>query len=159
MGVCEFEAECTGPRAVTYKTPPRESPTSMGMARSPRATTSRARQRSDQPASQTKDYIRASSDFVLAANTCPQVPYNYLRGQAFYQLDTRVRRTVKFGEKDSTPGADFVRHSTSPTGRIRRNYQGNIRSATLTKRQFHHRLRRDCAEILFRRHLAPTASL
>jgi outer membrane cobalamin receptor len=35
----------------------------------------------------------------LSANTCQQVPYNAVRGQDFFQLDLRVSRTFRFGEK------------------------------------------------------------
>jgi hypothetical protein len=52
-----------------------------------------------------------------------------LRGEAFFQLDTRVSRTFKFGEKARL---ELIFQAFDLTNRANfgGNYQGNIRSAT-----------------------------
>jgi hypothetical protein len=47
----------------------------------------------------TKAYSAAQLQACIAANTCQQVPYDFLRGNAFFQLDTRFSKTLKFVEK------------------------------------------------------------
>jgi len=47
----------------------------------------------------TKTYTAAQLRACLATGDCYQVPYDNMRGQAFFQLDTRFSKTVKFGDK------------------------------------------------------------
>jgi hypothetical protein len=47
----------------------------------------------------TKAFSAAQLQACIAGGTCHQVPYDFLRGNAFFQLDTRVSKTLKFGEK------------------------------------------------------------
>jgi len=47
----------------------------------------------------TAAYTGAQLQSCIAANTCHEVPYNSQRGAPFFQLDTRVSRIFKFGEK------------------------------------------------------------
>lgn len=77
----------------------------------------------------TKSYTAPQLQACLAANTCRQVPFNYLRGAAFFQLDTRVSRTVRFGEKMKL---ELIFQAFDLTNRANfgANYQGNIRSPT-----------------------------
>ena len=77
----------------------------------------------------TKAYTTGQLQACLAANTCHQVPYDYLRGERFYQLDTRVSRTFRFGEKARL---ELIFQAFDLTNRpnFGANYQGNIRSAT-----------------------------
>jgi len=77
----------------------------------------------------TKGYNQGQLQACLAANTCHQVPYDYLRGEAFFQLDTRFSRTFKFGEK---PKLELIFQAFDLTNHANfgANYQGNIRSAT-----------------------------
>jgi hypothetical protein len=77
----------------------------------------------------TKGYTTGQLQGCLAASTCHQVPYNYLRGEAFYQLDTRVSRTFRFGEKARLE-VIFQAFDLTNRANFGANYQGNIRSAT-----------------------------
>ena len=77
----------------------------------------------------TKGYTTGQLQGCLAASTCHQVPYNYLRGEAFYQLDTRVSRTFRFGEKARLE-VIFQAFDVTNRANFGANYQGNIRSAT-----------------------------
>jgi len=47
----------------------------------------------------TKDFSAAQFQSCLAAATCKELHFNDLRGQAFFQLDTRVTKMIKFGER------------------------------------------------------------
>jgi hypothetical protein len=47
----------------------------------------------------TASYTATQLQSCIAANTCHQVPYDSLRGAAFFQLDARVSRTINFGER------------------------------------------------------------
>ncbi len=49
----------------------------------------------------TAAYTAAQLPACIAANTCQQVPYNYLRGENFFQLDARFGRFFRFGERAS----------------------------------------------------------
>jgi hypothetical protein len=77
----------------------------------------------------TKAYTTPQLQACLTANTCHQVPYDYLRGEAFFQLDTRLSRTFKLGEK---PRLELIFQAFDLTNRANfgANYQGNIRSTT-----------------------------
>ena len=47
----------------------------------------------------TKAYTAAQLRACLATGDCYQVPFNNMRGQATFQLDTRFSKTVRLGEK------------------------------------------------------------
>jgi hypothetical protein len=63
----------------------------------------------------------------LAANTCHQLPFDYLRGENFFQLDARVSRMFKFGERAKL---ELIFQAFDITNRANfgASYQGNIRS-------------------------------
>jgi len=47
----------------------------------------------------TKTFSAGQLQACIAGNTCHQVQYDFLRGNTFFQLDTRFSKTVKFGER------------------------------------------------------------
>jgi hypothetical protein len=47
----------------------------------------------------TKAFSAADLRACLAGNTCHQVPFGNLRGNPFFELDTRLSKNFKFGEK------------------------------------------------------------
>jgi len=47
----------------------------------------------------TSGFSSAQLQACIAGGTCHQVPYNFLRGNTFFQLDTRLSKTLKFGER------------------------------------------------------------
>jgi hypothetical protein len=47
----------------------------------------------------TKAYTVAQLNSCLSANTCSQVGYDAARGENFFQLDARVSKSIRFGEK------------------------------------------------------------
>lgn len=78
---------------------------------------------------ETAGYTAAQLQACIAANTCHQVPYNYLRGEDFFQLDVRLAKTIKFGEK---PRLQLIFQAFDLTNRANfgSSYSGNIRAAT-----------------------------
>ncbi len=75
----------------------------------------------------TKDFNAAQLRSCLAAGTCHQAPFDSLRGQPFFQLDTRISRSFKFGE---TPKLTLIFQAFDLTNRANfgNNYVGNIRA-------------------------------
>ena len=65
----------------------------------------------------------------LADGSLKQLGYNTLRGQAFFQLDLRVSKTFKFGEKHRV---EFLSQFFDLTNRANfgGNFNGNIRTAS-----------------------------
>jgi hypothetical protein len=47
----------------------------------------------------TSGYTAAQLNACITANTCHQVPYNYLRGERFFQLDARFARFFTFRDR------------------------------------------------------------
>ena len=47
----------------------------------------------------TSGYTAAQLNACITANTCHQVPYNYLRGEQFFQLDARFARFFTFRDR------------------------------------------------------------
>jgi len=84
----------------------------------------------DQPTNMlaTAAFSTAQLQACLAANTCHQVAYDNLRGENFFQLDTRFSKTLKFGERMKL---DLIFQAFDLTNRANfgATYQGNIRSA------------------------------
>src|ERR1700722_17840306 len=65
----------------------------------------------------------------IAGNTCEQLPYNYLRGADFFQLDARVGRIFRIKERMKLElffqAFDMTNHANFGT-----SYGGNIRTST-----------------------------
>ncbi|HYM06187.1 MAG TPA: carboxypeptidase regulatory-like domain-containing protein [Terriglobales bacterium] len=76
----------------------------------------------------TKSLSAASLRACLTAGSCYQVPYDNLRGKIFFQLDTRVSKTVKLGERARL---ELIFQAFDLTNRANfgNNYVGNIRSS------------------------------
>jgi outer membrane receptor protein involved in Fe transport len=68
----------------------------------------------------------------LAAGTCKQVGFDSLRGQAFFQLDTRLSKDVKFGERAKLT-LIFQAFDLTNRANFGNNFDGNIRNATFGK--------------------------
>ncbi|MCG3163797.1 MAG: hypothetical protein JMDDDDMK_05248 [Acidobacteria bacterium] len=79
-----------------------------------------------------KDTSLANLRACLAAGTCVQAPYNNLRGQAFFQLDSRFSKTIKFGEKANLR-LIFQAFDLTNRANFGNNFDGNIRSGTFGK--------------------------
>ena len=77
----------------------------------------------------TSGYTAAQLQACIAANTCHQVPYDFLRGENFFQLDTRVSKTLRFGEKMRL---ELIFQAFDLTNRANfgASYGGNIRAST-----------------------------
>jgi hypothetical protein len=76
----------------------------------------------------TKAYTTAQLQACLAANTCHQLPYNYLRGEDFFQLDARFSRTFKIRERAKVD-VFFQAFDLTNRANFGASYQGSIRSA------------------------------
>jgi hypothetical protein len=74
-------------------------------------------------------YTATQLQACIAGGTCHQVPYNFLRGEDFFQLDARVSKTLKFGEKARL---ELIFQAFDLTNRANfgTTYGGNIRTAT-----------------------------
>lgn len=68
----------------------------------------------------------------LAAGTCRQAPFNNLRGQEFFQLDTRLSKDIKFGDR-ATLKLIFQAFNLTNRANFGNNFNGNIRSASFGK--------------------------
>jgi hypothetical protein len=75
----------------------------------------------------TAGYTAAQLTACIAANTCSQVPYNFLRGADFFQLDTRVGKFFKFGEQAKLE-LFFQAFDLTNRANFGTSYGGNIRS-------------------------------
>jgi len=77
----------------------------------------------------TAGYNAAQLNACIAANTCSQVPYNYLRGENFFQLDSRFGKFFRFGERARLEmfmqAFDLTNRANFGTA-----YGGNIRTST-----------------------------
>jgi Carboxypeptidase regulatory-like domain/TonB dependent receptor len=75
----------------------------------------------------TKNYTTAQLQACLTANTCHQVGYDNMRGATFFQLDTRVSKQLKFGERAKL---DLIFQAFDLTNRANfgATFQGNIKS-------------------------------
>jgi len=63
----------------------------------------------------------------LAAGTCKQVGFNTLRGQAFYQLDARLSKDIKFSERAKLK-LIFQAFDLTNRANFGNNFDGNIRN-------------------------------
>jgi len=77
----------------------------------------------------TASYTAAQLNACIAANTCHQVPYDYLRGADFFQLDARFGKFVRFGDRAKLElffqAFDLTNHANFGT-----SYGANIRTST-----------------------------
>lgn len=76
--------------------------------------------------------VKLASDKItacLSAGTCIQLPFNAARGQTFFQLDTRVTKTVHFSEKTNLrlifQGFNLTNHAN-----FGNNFNSNIRTSS-----------------------------
>jgi hypothetical protein len=65
----------------------------------------------------------------LAAGTCIEAPYNNLRGQAFFQLDARLSKDIKFNERAKLK-LIFQAFDLTNRANFGNNFEGNIRRKT-----------------------------
>jgi hypothetical protein len=65
----------------------------------------------------------------VANGSLVQLPFNYLRGQTFYQLDMRVSKIFTFADRHRL---EFISQFFNLTNRANfgGNFVGNVRSAT-----------------------------
>lgn len=77
----------------------------------------------------TASYTSSQLVACLTAGTCHQLPYDYLRGADFFQLDARFGKFINFGEKARLElffqAFDLTNHANFGT-----SYGGNIRTST-----------------------------
>lgn len=80
----------------------------------------------------TKDYSAAQLRSCISDGTCFEAPFDNLRGQAFFQLDTRISKTFNLGER---PKLTLLFQAFDLTNRANfgNNYVGNIRSTQFMK--------------------------
>jgi len=62
----------------------------------------------------------------LAAGTCKQVGFDSLRGQAYFQLDTRLSKDIKFGERAKLK-LIFQAFDLTNRANFGNNFDGNLR--------------------------------
>jgi len=77
----------------------------------------------------TKAYTAAQLTACIAANTCMQVPYNYLRGEDFFQLDSRFAKYLNFGDRAKLE-LFFQAFDLTNRANFGTSYGGNIRTST-----------------------------
>lgn len=77
----------------------------------------------------TASYSAAQLNACIAANTCHQLPYDYLRGADFFQLDARFGRFFKFGERARLE-VFFQAFDLTNRANFGTSYGGNIRTST-----------------------------
>jgi hypothetical protein len=65
----------------------------------------------------------------LAGGTCVESHFDQLRGQMFFQLDTRVTKMIKFGER-SNLRLMFQGFDLTNRANFGNNFQGNVRSSS-----------------------------
>ncbi|HEY7180139.1 MAG TPA: TonB-dependent receptor, partial [Blastocatellia bacterium] len=68
----------------------------------------------------------------LAAGACEQAPYNNLRGQAFFQLDARISKDIKLGERAKLK-LIFQAFDLTNRANFGNNFDGDINSSTFGK--------------------------
>ena len=77
----------------------------------------------------TASYTSAQLTACITANTCHQVPYDYLRGGDFFQLDARFGRFFRFGERAKLE-VFFQAFDMTNRANFGSSYGGNIRTST-----------------------------
>jgi hypothetical protein len=77
----------------------------------------------------TTGYTASQLTACLTANSCHQLPYNYLRGADFFQLDARFGKFINFGEKAKLE-LFFQAFDLTNRANFGTSYGGNIRTST-----------------------------
>ena len=77
----------------------------------------------------TAGYSATQLQACIAANTCSQVPYNYLRGEDFFQLDARFSKAFRFRERAKLE-LFFQAFDLTNRANFGTSYGGNIRTST-----------------------------
>lgn len=77
----------------------------------------------------TANYTAAQLVACINANACHQVPYDYLRGEDFFQLDARFGKFINFGEKAKLE-LFFQAFDLTNRANFGTSYGGNIRTST-----------------------------
>jgi carboxypeptidase family protein/TonB-dependent receptor-like protein len=80
----------------------------------------------------TKGMSAADLRACIAAGNCFQAPFDNLRGDAFFQVDLRVSKEIKFGDK---PSLKLIFQTFDLTNRANfgNNFVGNVQSANFRK--------------------------
>ena len=76
----------------------------------------------------TSGFTSAQLRTCLAAATCHELPFDFARGQGFFQLDSRVSKAFKFGERKEL-SLMFQGFDLTNRANFGSTYQGNIRSS------------------------------
>jgi len=77
----------------------------------------------------TAGYTAAQLNACIAANTCHQAPYNFLRGEDFFQLDARFGKVFHFRERAKLE-VFFQAFDLTNRANFGTSYGGNIRTST-----------------------------
>ncbi len=77
----------------------------------------------------TAGYTAAQLQACIAANACSQLPYNYMRGEDFFQLDAQLGRFFTFREKAKLE-LFFQAFDLTNRANFGTSYGGNIRIST-----------------------------
>lgn len=77
----------------------------------------------------TAGYSASQLNACIAANACHQVPYDYLRGGNFFQLDARFGKFFNFGERARLE-VFFQAFDMTDRANFGTSYGGNIRTST-----------------------------
>ncbi len=77
----------------------------------------------------TAGYTATQLQQCIGANTCQQVPYDYLRGEDFFQLDFRLSKSFKIHERARLQLV-FQAFDTTNRANFGSAYGGNIRTAS-----------------------------
>ena len=65
----------------------------------------------------------------MAAGTCIYTPFDNTRGQTFFQLDTRLSKAIKFGER-SRLNLIFQAFDLTNRANFGNNFDANVRDTT-----------------------------
>ena len=77
----------------------------------------------------TKNFSATQLRACVAAGTCFQAPFDNARGQAFFQLDTRISKNFHFGESRKLTVL-FQMFDMTNRANFGNNFVGNIRSSS-----------------------------
>jgi len=79
--------------------------------------------------STTSAIAAAVQNCYFVTHTCRQADFNAIRGQNFFNLDTRVTKTIKFGEQTNLK-LTFQMFDVTNRAIYGNNFDGNVRNAT-----------------------------
>lgn len=74
------------------------------------------------------NFSKATTLACLNAGQCEQAPFDNLRGQAFFQLDTRVSKVIKFGERANLK-LMFQGFDLTNRANFGNNFDGNVKNS------------------------------